>query len=181
MKRRFFSEKRYNFVTCRPLKESYLQVYFGPPDGGNDRNSGHGYNWYPAESSDLELAAMWGDKVMVQRILNEGAADGAEKDSKGRTPLSWAARNGHEAVVKLLLETGKADVDSKDEGYDRRTPLSWAAGNGHEAARGVVISRRQPALPVRTTLSRIPRDSVVREVFQRYSKKTMILRVQDED
>lgn len=31
---------------------------------------------------------------------------------------------GHWAVVKLLLETGKADVNSKDE-YGR-TPLSWA-------------------------------------------------------
>jgi len=40
--------------------------------------------------------------------------------------------NGHEAVVKLLLETGKADIDSKDT-RSGRTPLEWAAGNGHGA------------------------------------------------
>jgi ankyrin repeat protein len=35
------------------------------------------------------------------------------KDNGGRTPHSWAVENGHVAVVKLLLVTGKADVDSK--------------------------------------------------------------------
>jgi ankyrin repeat protein len=54
------------------------------------------------------------------------------KDIYSRTPLSWAAGNGHEAVVKLLLATGKADIDSKDSGYGR-TPLSWAARYGQEA------------------------------------------------
>jgi ankyrin repeat protein len=39
--------------------------------------------------------------------------------------LLYAAENGHEAVVKLLLENG-ADVDSEDN--KGQTPLSYAAG-----------------------------------------------------
>jgi len=58
--------------------------------------------------------------------------DVGSKDPNGRTPLSRAAGGGHEAVVKLLLETGKVDVDSKDS-YSGRTPLSYAAESGHEA------------------------------------------------
>jgi ankyrin repeat protein len=33
--------------------------------------------------------------------------------------------------VKLLLKTGKVEVDSKDK--NGLTPLSWATGRGHEA------------------------------------------------
>jgi ankyrin repeat domain-containing protein 50 len=39
---------------------------------------------------------------------------------------------GHETVVKLLLATGKADIDVQDTEYGQ-TPLSLAAENGHEA------------------------------------------------
>ena len=34
-------------------------------------------------------------------------------------------------MVKLLLETGKADIKWKDK--NNRTPLSWAIEGGHEA------------------------------------------------
>ena len=51
-------------------------------------------------------------------------------NKKRRTPLSWAAGEGHEAVVKLLLEKGGNTEAKGDHG---RTPLWWASEKGHEA------------------------------------------------
>ncbi|KAL7948676.1 nacht and ankyrin domain-containing protein [Trichoderma barbatum] len=55
------------------------------------------------------------------------------KDRYGRTPLSWVAENGHEAVVKLLISTGQVDVDSKDR-YSQ-TPLSWPGRCGFKGCK----------------------------------------------
>ena len=44
-----------------------------------------------------------------------------------------AAERRHEAVVRLLLETGMVGVDSKN--VWGQTPLSWAAKKGH----GIVV------------------------------------------
>ncbi|TGO65696.1 hypothetical protein BCON_0001g00100 [Botryotinia convoluta] len=48
----------------------------------------------------------------------------------GRTLLSFAAGEGHEDVIKLLL--GKVDPEIKDGIYEQ-TPLSFAAENEHQA------------------------------------------------
>jgi ankyrin repeat protein len=53
--------------------------------------------------------------------------------------LHCAKDTGHKAVVKMLLETGEADMDSKD--YDGQTPLSWAAEKGHEAVVKLLLER----------------------------------------
>jgi hypothetical protein len=52
--------------------------------------------------TDLMLGSYYGHRAIVKLLLEKGA-DVESKDKDGRTPLSWAAENGHEAIVKLLL------------------------------------------------------------------------------
>ncbi|CZR52125.1 related to heterokaryon incompatibility protein [Phialocephala subalpina] len=76
------------------------------------------------------------------------------KDKTSRTPLSWATGNGHEAVVKLLLETGKVEVDSKDN--QGRTPLSWATGKGHEAVVKLLLETSKVEVDSKDKTGRTP-------------------------
>jgi ankyrin repeat protein len=89
----------------------------------------------PTQMIGVHIAAYlgldWATKGLLAGEIDIDNANLDLGDGHGQTPLSWAARNGHEAVVKLLLDTRRVDVDSKDN--QGRTPLSWAAKNGHEA------------------------------------------------
>ena len=88
---------------------------------------------FPKSFCGVHYAAYFGLKDILRLLLVNHKADPDTEDSFLRTPLSWAAANGHEAVVRLLLETGKVDVSLKSGRYDPGTPLSLAAANGHEA------------------------------------------------
>ena len=83
---------------------------------------------FPKKVTALHLIAYFRTEHVARAFLANGTTD--LKDDNGETPLSWAAKYGHEAVVKLLLATGKVDVDSTDS--QNRTPLSWAAEYGQE-------------------------------------------------
>ena len=87
------------------------------------------HQYFPKRMKGLLVAAYFGMLGAVETLL-QSSNDNDLKDSFGRTPMSWAAGNGHEAVVKMLLDTGKVGVDLKDN--NGRTPLLRAAGNGHE-------------------------------------------------
>jgi hypothetical protein len=54
------------------------------------------------------------------------------KSQYGLTPLLWAAGNGYDIVVNLLLTIDGIGLDVKDSQYGQ-TPLLWAAEQGHKA------------------------------------------------
>lgn len=70
-----------------------------------------------------------GHPEIAVRLLEHDDTLTEARSSNGQTPLSWSARTGQDAIVKLLLEK-EADVNFRD--VYQRTPLSWAAKNGHE-------------------------------------------------
>ncbi|CZR63705.1 uncharacterized protein PAC_13602 [Phialocephala subalpina] len=84
----------------------------------------------PKKMTGLHLAAYFGVYEAANILIRRGQTPDT-KDSNSRTPLSWAAENGREAVVKLLLDKG-AELETKSSPW-RQTPLSLAAQNGHEA------------------------------------------------
>jgi ankyrin repeat protein len=91
----------------------------------------------PRQMTGPHLAAYFGLKEAMITLLENGH-DLDSKDSNGRTPLSYAAENEQEAVVKLLLEKG-AELETKDK-YGR-TPLLDAAENEQEAVVKLLLEK----------------------------------------
>jgi ankyrin repeat protein len=91
----------------------------------------------PKQMTGLHLAAYFGLREAMIALLKNGY-DRNVKDTYRQTPLSWAVRNGHEAVVKLLLEKD-AELESKDA--FGQTPLLWAVRNGHEAVVKLLLEK----------------------------------------
>ncbi|KAM6527505.1 hypothetical protein FSOLCH5_003571 [Fusarium solani] len=95
---------------------------------------------YPAEGTSLvHVMSRYGVVGPLRAIVRRAdSIDFDTKDGDGRTPLSYAAEDGHEAVVRLLLKRG-AHTEAPDE--KGRTPLLWAAANGQEAVVRLLLKR----------------------------------------
>ncbi|KAL7794854.1 hypothetical protein V8C43DRAFT_321631 [Trichoderma afarasin] len=79
--------------------------------------------------TDLMIASYCGHTTIAKMCLENGANIEARDTVHTRTPLLWAATEGQDDVVKLLIEKG-ADVTANEYG---RTSLLWASKQGYEA------------------------------------------------
>jgi len=79
--------------------------------------------------TSVTSAAIHGDIFSMNILLSRGA-DVKQRSANGWQPLHWAAWNGHEKVVEILLQHN-VDVDKPDPILGK-TALHLAAWKGHE-------------------------------------------------
>ena len=102
------------------LREDSMAVFaalLAAPDIDLEARSGNGDN-------ALMIACFKGNKAAVEALL----AKGAEVNRPGWTPLHYAAANGHNEIVQLLLDKS-AYIDA--ESPNKTTPIMMAARGGH--------------------------------------------------
>ena len=87
----------------------------------------------------LHCASFFGIVEVAATLVEMGLNDINEGDFGGYTPLAWAARNGHDEMVKMFLGWEAVDPDKPDN--DGRTPLSHAAGRGYEVVVKLLLQR----------------------------------------
>ena len=97
---------------------------------------------YSEGFTGLHCAAYLGLDEIVIALFEVVEGCGADMvDASGRTPLAWAAENGHEGIVKLLLDRKEVNPDSKDN--HGQTPLQRAAEGGHEEVVKLLLDREE--------------------------------------
>ena len=89
--------------------------------------------------SGLHCASLFGIVEIVASLVEVEGCDINQKDCVGNTPLVWAAWNGHEGVVKILLEQDHVSPDRQDG--NGQTPLGCAARSGHEGVVKILLER----------------------------------------
>jgi cytohesin len=89
----------------------------------------HGGHDRAAQAVSIHRAAEYGYLGRLQVLLKEDPTLVASRDYLyRRTPLHWAANNGHRDAAELLLANG-ADLEARDKNGD--TPLGRAEAMGH--------------------------------------------------
>ncbi|MDR5750656.1 MULTISPECIES: ankyrin repeat domain-containing protein [unclassified Caballeronia] len=104
-------------IAAREKSDKVGQVLAGNPKTDLEKQD-------PAGENAMMLAALNGDATFVNLLI----AKDAEVNKKGWTPLHYAATNGHDDIVKILLDHS-AYIDAGSP--NGTTPLMMAARGGH--------------------------------------------------
>ena len=133
------------FLECKASVQASSQALMAPKRSWWLRNYSQRI---PRQLTGLHLAAYFGVPEAVKGLLCRGRL--SVKDSSGRTPLLYAAENGHATVVELLL-TECGINPSITVGTDqtilswtlanRLEPLIWAAQKGHEGVVKTLLAK----------------------------------------
>ena len=105
-------------------------------------NQIHNYHFHPSTRhllTGLHCASYFGIDEVVDTLIDMKGCNINQGDCWGFTPLIWAARQGNQGVLKLLLTRHDVDPDQPDD--NGQTPLLWASSSGHETVVRLLLAR----------------------------------------
>jgi ankyrin repeat protein len=123
-----------DFLERKEKREAWSQALMAARSERWDESSQR----VPRHMTALHLAGYFGLHNVAVTLLERGH-DPNIMDSYEQTPLSYAVRNGHAPIVKLLLGQHVHPDPGKDSFYG--SPLSWAARNGHEPVMKLLLEK----------------------------------------
>lgn len=127
---------KYNHEMVARLLQQHIPVYATSKNAVKTGNKIETLRTLPLKQKDAE-ANFKDDQGRPPIVHASEGVDADSRDTRNRTPLSYAARWGHraEGLVILMLNRNDADANSKDT--ENRTPLSYAAQRGDKGPRKV--------------------------------------------
>ena len=111
----------------------------------------------PRGFTGLHAAAYLGCVEITAALLESNKWDVQATDFNGNTAIAWAARMGHEKVVRVLL--GRCDVNPDKADKWGQTPLLWAAVNGYEGVVRMLLERSDVNPTIADEYGRTPLSS----------------------
>jgi len=110
--------------------QALMAIHFHPSRSGYSQKM-------PRRVGGVHLCAYFGlERVMT--ILLKSSPNLSLRDAHDRTPLSWAAEQGHEPIVKLLLSMDGVDLNAADQ--NGWTPLFLAAMRRHKSVVAILLA-----------------------------------------
>jgi len=96
-------KRLYEFITCKPLAESYLQTRSNLP-----YRNGHAYNFFnfAEEITELHIAALIGPPALVKLVVESSPQLIDERDEMSRTAIELAVMQGNTDITRVLLDSG---------------------------------------------------------------------------
>lgn len=110
-------------------------------------------------NNDFTAAARQGDLGKLNLLLDDGANIEARDPRRGATALMWSAHEGHNEIVRFLLQKGAA-IDASQE--RQRSALWYAAQQGQQKAAEILLCWGADSR-IESTPENIDSEAVARE------------------
>jgi ankyrin repeat protein len=143
-------ERMYQFITCKPLVQSYTQAQ---NYSARLHLNTTAHFFADKGTTELHIAATIEDSELLELVLTRSPQLIDEIDEAGRTALAVAVKRGCEEAVRSLLGAGANILSASGESL-----LNCAARNRHDNIVELLLCHRDPHRPISSESQASPQE-----------------------